>query len=467
MLSSTPEIGRQAAPATEISNAPRLWRVGTLVYTTTGLIILFCWLLGGDFAWQMKERAVAPVAQLMLKQFKASDFIVGLLVGSLPAALGLIMGPIISVQSDRHRGRWGRRIPYLFIPTPFIVLGMMGLAYTPEVGVWLDGLLGVHSPGAVSCRLIAFAMSWTAFEIFTTIANTVFGGLINDVVPTPVIGRFFGLFRAVSLLAGVLFNFWLIGYAEEYFQIIFVSLGVLYGIGMTLMCMRVKEGEYPPIDPVKEGVRLSPIRLIKMYINECYANPYYLWLFLALMLGVMSGGPVNTFSVFYAKSIGLSVPAYGKLLVITYAISFTLSFFLGWLADKFHPIRLGIAAIGLYAVIMLWGGFMATDVKSFTFFFIAHGVLQGTFVTGTASMGQRLFPAAKFGQFGSAAGLMGALGYVILPPALGVFLDNTGHVYRYTFTLSGVLGLLGLAAYVVVYRRYQKLGGDKSYVAPI
>jgi hypothetical protein len=40
------------------------------------------------------------------------------------------------------------------------------------------------------------------------IANAVFGGLINDVVPPALIGRFFGLFRAVSLLAGIIFNFW-------------------------------------------------------------------------------------------------------------------------------------------------------------------------------------------------------------------------------------------------------------------
>jgi len=30
----------------------------------------------------MKERAVTPVAQLMLRQFEASDFLVGLLVTS-------------------------------------------------------------------------------------------------------------------------------------------------------------------------------------------------------------------------------------------------------------------------------------------------------------------------------------------------------------------------------------------------
>lgn len=445
---------------------PKTWRAGTLVYSTAGLLALFGWLLWGDFAWQMKERAVTPVAQLMLRQFEASDFLVGLLVSSLPAALGLLLGPVISVRSDRHRGPWGRRLPFLMLSTPFIVAGMAGLAYAPGLGAWLDGALGASSPGLASCRLIAFGVFWGLFEVFTIIANAVFGGLINDVVPQAVIGRFFGLFRAVSLAAGMIFNFWMIGHAEEHFAAIFLGLGALYGVGLTLMCLRIREGDYPPPPPRATGGGVLPIAPVKAYFKECYANPYYLWIFLALTLGVLSGGPVNTFSVFYAKSIGMDMTAYGRLLVVTYAVSFTLSFFLGWLADKFHPLRLGMTAIAAYAVVMLWGGVVATDERTFALVFVAHGVLQGAFITGTASLGQRLFPTAKFAQFSSAAGIVSALGFVVLPPTLGILLDTTGHVYRYTFLLSGALSILALAAYAIVYRRFLTLGGHAAYRAP-
>lgn len=461
-----PAVQTPSAPVqTGGSISVRSWTVGTLTYTSAGLAALFAWLLWGDFAWQLKERAAIPVAQLMLRQFGASDFLVSILVGSIPAALGMILGPIVSVRSDRHRGRWGRRIPFLLVPTPFIVIGMAGLAWTPALGAWVHQLWGAGSPGVDVCRLIAFTFFWGLFEIFTVIANAVFGGLINDVVPPALIGRFFGLFRAVSLLAGIIFNFWLIGHAEEHFTAIFLGIAFIYGAGFAVMCFRVKEGDYPPPPPpsVAAGSRIDPV---KAYLRECYTRPFYIWVFVALMLGNLAGGPVNSFSVFYAKSIGMDMDAYGKLLVATYVTSFALSFFLGWLADKFHPIRVGLVAIALYAGVMLWGGIAATDTARFGLAFIAHGVLTGTFFTATASLGQRLFPATRFAQFASAAAILGALGYVVLPPATGLWLDLTGHVYRHTFTASGLLALLALCAFIKVYRHYLALGGDTGYRPP-
>jgi len=462
-MNPPPPTASVSVPLQSGTPSARSWRVGTLTYTSAGLMALFAWLLWGDFAWQLKERAAVPVAQLMLRQFGASDFLVSILVGSVPAALGMILGPIVSVRSDRHRGRWGRRIPYLLVPTPFIVIGMAGLAWTPALGAWMHQLWGAGSPGADVCRLIAFTFFWGLFEIFTVIANAVFGGLINDVVPPALIGRFFGLFRAVSLLAGIIFNFWLIGHAEEHFTAIFLGLAFVYGAGFAIMCLRVKEGDYPP--PPPPAPKTSRIAPVMAYLRECYSKPFYLWVFVALMLGNLAGGPVNSFSVFYAKSIGMDMTTYGKLLAATYVTSFALSFFLGWLADKFHPIRVGLVAMGLYAAVMLWGGIAATDTARFGVAFIAHGVLTGTFFTGTASLGQRLFPARKFAQFASAAGILGALGYVVLPPATGLWLDLTGHVYRHTFTASGLLALLALGAFAKVYHSYRALGGDTGYRA--
>jgi len=125
-----------------------------------------------------------------------------------------------------------------------------------------------------------------------------------------------------------------------------------------------------------------------------------------------------------------------------------------------------MAAMAVYAVVMLRGGVVATNERTFAIVFIAHGVLQGTFVTGTASLMQRLFPSSKFAQFGSAAGIMGAAFYVVLPAALGAFPDTTRHVYRCTFILSGIFGVVALVAYIVVYRRFLTLGGHAGYRAP-
>jgi MFS family permease len=460
---STPES--ESAP--ELANGAKRWRVGTLTYGTAGLIALFCWLLWGDFAWNMKERAIIPMAQLLLKQFQASDLILGLLVTSLPSALGLLLGPIISVRSDRHRGRWGRRIPYLLIPTPLAAAAMVAMGYTPQLADALHAILGENGPDILRCRLIVFGVLWTFFEIFTVIANSVFGGLINDVVPEAVIGRFFGLFRAVGLLAAIIFNFWLIGHAEEYYRLIFITLGLLYGIGFSLMCVMVKEGEYPPPSPAPAGgLAARLLGPIKAYVKECASSPYYIWLFAAIMLGNLAFQPVNAFDVPYMKSIGMETEQFGHLRALSYTISLVLAFNIGWMADKFHPLRLGIATLAFYGLVAIWGGIFAHSTAIFSVAYVAHTVVSGMFFTGTASIGQRLYPRVKFAQFASAAGIMTAFGFMVLTPALGHILDITGHVYRHTFFIGGALALLGCGAFFVVYRQFLRLGGHAGYRAP-
>jgi MFS family permease len=442
----------------------KTWQVGTLTYTTGGLAMVFAWLLLGDFSWNLKERAVTPVAQLMLRAFEAPDFLVGLLVGSLPAALGMIIGPIVSVRSDRYRSMLGRRIPFILLPTPFIVISMVALGYTPMLADWVDVSLGESSPGIPTIGLSLFILFWTAFEISSTVANVIFGALINDVVPHALIGRFFGLFRAVGLIAAIIFNYSIIGHAESHFLAIFVGAALIYGISFALMCLKVREGNYPPPPPsVSTGKALAPIA---NYFRECYSLSFYRWLFAAATLGMLASAPINSFSVFYAKSLDMEMAAYGKCLALTYAISLVLSYPLGSLADRFHPLRLGLGISIAYAITMSWAAIAVDSIDSFSVFFIIHGVATGAYFTATASLGQRLYPQMKFAQFASAWGITFGIGFVVTTPLIGIILDLTGHQYRLTFLASGGIAALSVFLFIRVYRMFMKLGGDLHYVPP-
>ena len=446
----------------------KIWQVGTLTYTTAGLAVLFGWLLWGDFTWILKERAITAIAQIMLRGFSAPDWLVGLLIGSLPAGIALILGPIICVKSDHTRTRWGRRIPYLLIPTPFVALAMFGLASTPSLGAVLHDLLGANSPGVVACRLTVFGFFWTAFEILTITCNCLFGALINDVVPQVIIGRFFALFRAVSLVAGIIFSYWFIGKAETHYFEILVALGLIYGVGFTLMCLKVKEGDYPPppvVDLADRGGRRK-LASLAIYFKECYTNPYYLAFFLATTLGILALSPVNTFSIFHARSVGMGDDLYGKCLALSYVVSLVLAVPLGILADRFHPVRLGIFCMACYAAATAYGFAFALDSQSFFVAFFLHTVLAGTYMTATASIGQRLLPKEKFGQFASAGGMILGILNMILPPTLGVFIGKMNHDYRFVFLLAFILASASAITYIYLYKSYNRLGGDKDYKAP-
>jgi len=448
-----------------MTEAPRQWHRGSLVYGVTGLAVLFGWLLLGDFAWSIKERAVVPVAQVLLKQLQASDFFIALVIGSLPAGLGMLLGPVIAVRSDRHRGRFGRRIPFLLMPVPPIVAGLLGMAATPAAGALLHGLLGAASPGERVCQLAWFSLMWTVFEVASVTANAVFGGLINDVVPQPLIGRFYGLFRATSLLAGIGFSSLVLGHAEQQFAAIFAGIALVYASCFALVCWRVREGSYAPPEPLPPDAG-GWAGAARRYLRECFSHRFYVLLFLAMMMGLVAGSPVNSFGVFYARQVGLGLGGYGDALAVTYGFSLVLALPVGWLADRFHPLRVGLVSIAAYALSMLAAGAWVTDARQFGFAFVLHGVVSGIYLTGTAALGQYLFPHARFAQFQSAMNLVAAIGYMLVAPGMGAWLDATGSQYRHTFFASGALAVLSLLCYVALLGQMRRLGGFSAYRAP-
>ena len=452
------------SPETPYRPTGKTWHVGTLVYSGAGLVVLFSWLLIGDFAWQARERAVTPVAQVLLKQFAVSDLRIGFLVGSMPSALGMFLSPVVGYRSDRLRSRWGRRIPFLLVTTPIAAGAMIALGFVPTGARWMDGALGASSPGLNACFLGLFALIWILFEVAAVVGNAIFGALINDVVPSAVIGRFFGLFRAISLVVGVVFNYFLLGKAEEHFLPIFVVMGLIYGVGFGLMCLKVKEGEYPAV--MEEGEREGFLAAVKTYCRECFTHPYYLWLFGAWALANLAFNPFYTFSMFYARSVGMSLDQFGKFGALSLFCSLVISYPIGSLADRIHPLRVAMISLILYVLLAGWAALFVRTPGSFGFALIAHGVLAGVFLTGTASLGQRLFPQATFAQFASAAALINGLFLMIMPPLMGAWLDASGHAYHLTFAAGGGIAALAAGSLLVVFRYFRQLGGDAAYVPP-
>lgn len=444
----------------------KTWSVGTLTYTTAGLVVLFGWLLWGDFAWSMKERAVNTVATLMARSFGISDFGHGLLIIGFTNLTNIFLQPIISYRSDRYRSKWGRRIPYLLKTTPFVVIGLIGLSITPMLGEWLHNAIGVDGITYNMSALIVFGVFWAILDFGTTLTNAIFLALANDVIPSALIGRFMGLFRAVSLMCAVFFNYFLMAHVESYSKAIFLSLGIFYGVGLVLMCLKVKEGNYPPPEMPTDEAR-GVVGAVKNYFSECFSLPYYRWALGAYVLCILSVAPINTYFVFYAQSLGMEMGSLGKVMALVFGISFIASYSMGSLADRFHPIRVGIVSVAALCLVMLVGGFFANTAKSFSVVFVIQNIAIMAFNSLTASYGQRLYPRALFAQFNSAYLMLMGLGMTLIAPLTGKYLDLTGNHYNHVFFIGSGISLAGVLCLCVVLRHYKQLGGDESYLAPM
>lgn len=455
-----------AAEPTVDASGRKIWKVGTLTYTMGGLFALFALLLWGDFASSMKDRSVTQVFQLLLYKFGASNLLMNLILTSLGAVIGLFLGPFIAYKSDRHRGRWGRRIPFLLLSTPFVSLSLVGVGFAPMLGTKLHELLGTNEPSLNTCVLGTLTFFWVIFDFASAIGGAVFGGLVNDVVPRAVLGRFFGFWRAISLICAIIFNHFIMGSASTHYLEIYVGMAVLFGFGFGFMCLQLKEGEYPPPPPAPPHGALGAFYAIKGYFQECFTIPYYWLMFAAGLFAGYASTPINNFSLPFAQSLNLSDQAYGDYLSITYIISLTLAYPLGWLVDKTHPMHLSLGALVLYTVAMFFCGFVAGNPRYFGYAFIAHGVLSGTFFTVSASLGFRLLPRANFAQFAAAGGMIGSVWSIFVAPYIGHVLDLWHSDYHYTYFMSAGFGAVACILYFFLFLQFMKLGGPKGYVAP-
>jgi MFS family permease len=86
--------------------------------------------------------------------------------------------------------------------------------------------------------------------------------------------------------------------------------------------------------------------------------------------------------------------------------------------------------------------------------------------TAMATLGQRLFPHEKFAQYASAISFLSSPLTMCIAPLIGIFIDRSGNIYRYTFTAGIFLSILALVCEWAVHTQFMRLGGPRHYTAP-
>ena len=465
--------GRRDIPVPAAGHEPRIFTCGTLRYTTFGLFMLFFWLLWGDFTMVLMEDVLPKILPLQLKALSAPNIVMSLFVVTVPSTMNFLINPIVSFRSDRHRGRWGRRIPFLLAPTPFITGVLVAIAFAPEIGAWLQQFLAAYGDVAKTTVIIAtIGVLLVMFQFFNMVISSVYYYLFNDVVPPEFFSRFMGVFRVVGAVAHMTFNYFIFPYAQSHMRAIFIGAAVLYFVGFTSMCLRLKEGQYPPPPPLA-GNRKGTLASMQTYFKECFTHPYYLTIF-AFGALLQVGGACNFVGTLFYLHLGISLDQLGKFYTYISIPGLFLMVPLGILCDRLHPIRVIIWAILLQPAMSIISFFLVHDFTSMVTVQLIGWPVAQFMSAAYAPLLFMLLPKERFGQFASADAMMKALTMIVGSVVAGFFMDYMKKIYngdeeyyRFMYIWTAGFQVIGCILAWRVYAGWKKHGGLKDYKAPV
>lgn len=457
----------------------KTYTCGTLTYTRLGLIALFGWLLWGNFCFQIMEAVVPSVLPLKLKALGCSNSLMGLILTTAPGILNMTICPYVSFRSDRYRGRWGRRIPFILGTMPFLAASLILIGMSDDLSVWLQhhaAFLRQMAPATLTIGLIALFL--VMFQFFNMFVASVFWYLFNDVVPAPFLARFMGLFGIVSTGAAAAYNYLVFRYAESHMREIFIGAALLYLVGFGLTCLRVKEGKYPPVEGEEHGESRG-IRGVLTYFRESFSHKLYWFRFLATGFGAAALA-INVFMVFFNREMGLSLDQIGKINAIGSVAMMVVMYGMAIFVDRWHPLRIivygAVFSVLGYAVMLVW--IFVTLPPVYFFWLNVINVVIGAFLTALINdaglpCSMRIFPRSRFGQFCSSNAMVRSAFTIVSGVLAGMFVDLVRYFchgsdvsYRFIYVWSTLFSLANALCLVKVYRLWYGMGGDKNFHPP-
>lgn len=457
----------------------KTFKCGSLLYTKRGLLALFGWLIWGDVCFTLMEAVVPSILPLHFKNLGASNVTIGFVLTTLPGIFNLTVTPVLSFKSDRYRSRWGRRIPFMLFTAPFLALSLIMIGFSDSIGAWVHGAFFSGSTiGQVQVVIVLLTCFAALFDLFNMFVNTVFWYLFRDVVPETHFAQFNAYFKVVGTTTAALYNFFIFQFAESHMRQIYMGAALLYVLGFGLMCLMVKEGEYPPVTDVSK--KSTFFDKLKIYAKECFSLRYYWDIFLWMTFVAMAAS-CGVYWVFFFKSLGLSLDLIGKKGALAAVTGPVCLLILARYVDRWQPMRVAAYAIAYQAFFAfgswIWLLIPNPDPRVFFWIFISAGITAALLLAaGTAAHSTLLmilFPKDKYGQFSGAMSLIRAVATMAAGVLSGVFLDFWKHrfpegdySYRFLFLWQGPLTVLSLYFFYRVYRVWHRMQTAEGFTPP-
>jgi MFS family permease len=369
---------------------------------------------------------------------------------ALSGWIGMPLGLYFAYLSDRWQWKMGRRLPFIAISLPFILLAMIIFPYA--TGFW--SCLGV----------------FTIFLIFNQVKFAAYPYLMNDISKQKYWGRIGGIggvaqWIAVWLGQRVLMP--MIDIRGEK-QVYFIA-ACFVGIATVLTIIFVKEPPYRSPEPPK----FNPVPVIWSTLKFGFSSKRNVLLYLAFSF-ICASALVNIYIPLQGKvnlgltdgQVGLMILQYGTLSVVA------LSFFMGWAVDKIGSVKCLIIGFTLLAPSVLLGSspVFASGIinKSLGTSFSGINVLAAAYIIATIG-GSFNFTAAYIlvmssvhrkdvAKFMACNGALNVFMQSILLAITGVLITNLfNEQYGVAFIIAFIFVIFGVIIFVVIGKQNNKI----------
>ncbi len=481
-VAEEPMLGRVGRFKKWLGSSTPDMKVGTLQYTGASLLVVFLWLFWGDIIYTLSEAVFPNSIALQLDRLAVPKMWVGILKGTAGASVSFFFVPLIGFRSDRTRTRWGRRIPYILWTLIPVTVSMAALGFTDDIAVWIrasDWPARLHMTPNTMILLVVGSMV-VIFDISNVFITTVWWFLLRDVVPTHYIIRFMAAFGVVATIFNMTFNKFFAWRVETNTREIYCAGALLYLVGFLIICLKVKEGQYPPVDREKaDSVFLRFAKALQLYFSRCFTHPLILMMYLWAAVGAFQAG-CNPYGgqVYLTRYMNFSLKQQATYWVWQGWIILAIKYPMGASLHRFiHPMR-GLFYAMLLLLPLPWLYFMMDDYQVGAWAMSAYTMwilinlwqcpLTQMHYLSLYPLQTKLFPQQEFGQLRSAE-IMVTSGISIVAGLVGsafvgelMFNKFGRYGYGVTFLWQGVFSLVGFACLCVMFW-YWKLYGAENF----
>lgn len=343
---------------------------------------------------------------------------------------GFLVQPYAAWKSDRHRGAYGRRRPYLLVGWPAVF-----------AGVAMVGALPFIVPEAYHRTLPVLAVLFAANLLMQAAVDFCYGSgdpLYGDNFAANSLGRANGVRMIVTSAVTLTMTFVFVRQADIHEFWPYAGALLFVTAAFLVACFGVRERRPERMPPPAAYHPFKPLLELRdphtRQVAICGSS-----ILVVLALSEM------LHSLFVTETLGLSLDELGKITTAALAVSFVMAYPVGLLVDRVGPRAVMIAGFALVGIMQMAFVFWVSDLTTLTLALVAFKVAWVFVYLPMMPLLFRDTPPERRGSIFAAVQTARA-GAATLATLLAGGLVQLTESYRMCYFLAGVACVVGLVS---------------------